>query len=101
MVNEPRKREGHQLLIRFPEGSDIRERLDVLAKANSRSLSAEIIHRLDMSLRVEVSAGAASPDAPVLFKRVDTLEQELIELRKDHDTLYHEVRRLAHKLPPD
>lgn len=38
------------MLIRFPEGSDLRERLEERAKANSRSLTAEILHRLETSL---------------------------------------------------
>lgn len=50
---DSRKRIGDQLLIRFDEGSDLRDRLDKVARANSRSLSAEIIHRLEESLRQE------------------------------------------------
>lgn len=48
-----KKRAGDQLLIRFDEGSDLRDRLEKVAKANSRSLSAEIIHRLEESLLQE------------------------------------------------
>lgn len=44
------KREGQQLLLRFPEKSDLRDRLEVVAKTNGRSLSAEIIQRLEASL---------------------------------------------------
>jgi hypothetical protein len=51
MPVETKKREGQQLLLRFPDGSDLRERLEECAKASSRSLTGEIVHRLEMSLR--------------------------------------------------
>ena len=41
---------GHQMQIRFPEGSDLRERLMERARANNRSLTAEIMWRLEVSL---------------------------------------------------
>lgn len=51
MVNqERRKQAGHQMQIRFPEGSDLRERLMECAKVNNRSLTAEIMWRLEISL---------------------------------------------------
>lgn len=55
MVNGPRKREGDQLLLRFPAGSDIRARLAKIAESNRRSLSAEIMHRLEFTLAVDVT----------------------------------------------
>jgi len=55
MVNGPRRREGDQLLIRFPAGSDIRARLAQAAEANKRSLSSEVVHRLEFSLAVDVT----------------------------------------------
>jgi len=53
VIASSRKRIGDQLLIRFDGGSDLRDRLEKVAKANSRSLSAEIIHRLEESLLQE------------------------------------------------
>lgn len=47
------KRGGAQLLLRFPESSDLRERLNMLAVGNNRSLTAEIVHRLEASLTAE------------------------------------------------
>ena len=41
---------GHQMKIRFPEGTDLRDRLMERAKANNRSLTAEIMWRLEISL---------------------------------------------------
>jgi hypothetical protein len=51
MTKPATKRDGPQLLLRFPPGSDLRDRLAEIAERNQRSLSAEIIFRLDMSLR--------------------------------------------------
>ena len=51
VVNEGRRKQaGHQMQISFPEGSDLRERLMDRAKANNRSLTAEIMWRLEVSL---------------------------------------------------
>ncbi len=50
MSDGKRKQAGHQMQIRFPEGSDLRERLMERAKANNRSLTAEIMWRLEISL---------------------------------------------------
>ncbi|OBQ67792.1 Arc family DNA-binding protein [Mesorhizobium erdmanii] len=50
MTEERRKQAGHQMQIRFPEGSGLRERLMDLARANNRSLTAEIMYRLEMSM---------------------------------------------------
>jgi hypothetical protein len=63
MVNERRKQTGQQLLLRFPEGSDLRDRLDEIARLNNRSLTAEIIHRLDASLSSKKNNGLPPPDA--------------------------------------
>jgi len=50
MNEERRKQAGHQMQIRFPEGSDLRERLMECARVNNRSLTAEIMWRLEVSL---------------------------------------------------
>ena len=59
MSDDAPKRDGKQLLLRFKEGSDLRERLTAVAKQNNRSVSAEIIHRLETSI-----SGAGSPPDP-------------------------------------
>lgn len=51
MSHETEKRQGKQLLLRFPESSDLRDRLSAMADKNNRSLSAEIINRLESSFR--------------------------------------------------
>ena len=50
MAGEKRKQAGQPMLIRFPEGSDLRQRLEEKAQANNRSLTAEIMWRLERSL---------------------------------------------------
>lgn len=86
MAKEAVKREGKQLLLRFPERSDLRERLSVAADQNNRSLSAEIIFRLEVSLQED----AGVPDF-VTSQRIDDLESDVATLRA-------EVRALAAKM---
>ena len=92
MAVDNRKREGHQLLLRFPENSDLRDRLDQIARSNNRSLTAEIIHRLMASLEIdgdEKSVAAADAllrmglhDDPLkdLKNRVAALEAKIAKL---------------------
>jgi len=61
MAGERRKPQtGKQLLLRFAEGSDLRERLDQIAKANGRSTTAEVLLRLEASLQAEERSGGLS-----------------------------------------
>ena len=66
MVNDERRREGAQLLLRFPERSDLKDRLEEHARQNKRSLTAEIIHRLEASLAGSTSASEAAKGLTVL-----------------------------------
>lgn len=50
MVKDRRERKGPQLLLRFEDGSDLRDRLNAVAKANGQTLSAEIVRRLEWTL---------------------------------------------------
>lgn len=75
MAKEQPKREGKQLLLRFPERSDLRERLSAVADQNNRSLSAEIIFRLDVSL--QGGQVDAPPDADI-EKRLTALEKAML-----------------------
>lgn len=88
---DSRKREGQQLLLRFPDGSDLRKRLELCADANNRSLTGEIIHRLEMSMSAAAATLPAdrSDDAPVgyaefvrLAEKVRWLEERLSILEK-------------------
>jgi len=61
MAIERRKpQRGKQLLLRFAEGSDLRERLDKIAKENGRSTTAEVLLRLEASLQAEQKTGGLS-----------------------------------------
>lgn len=83
---------GKQLLLRFPEGSDLRDRLEVVARANSRSTTAEALLRLEASFREEHERSTlalqrissirltGTPD-PVL-ERLTVLEQQVAELQE-------------------
>lgn len=88
MAKEQPKREGKQLLLRFPERSDLRERLSAVADQNNRSLSAEIIFRLEASLQ-----GGAFDVGPDL----DT-EERLAALEKTVMALIGNVSDINEKL---
>lgn len=78
MAKEQPKREGKQLLLRFPERSNLRERLGVVADQNNRSLSAEIIFRLEASLQGKPQ-GAELPD-PSINDRLTALEKAVLAM---------------------
>lgn len=50
-MTPPTGRDSDKFMLRLPEG--MREQLKKLAAENSRSLNAEIVHRLSMSLDVD------------------------------------------------
>lgn len=82
MVNDERRREGAQLLLRFPERSDLKDRLEEHARQNKRSLTAEIIHRLEASL----NGATSSPEAGKGLTILDLLQDlygktEVLEAR--------------------
>lgn len=78
MTKEQPKREGKQLLLRFPERSDLRERLSAVAEQSNRSLSAEIIFRLEASLQGGQQARVL-PD-PNIEGRLDALERAMLAM---------------------
>ncbi|HWJ69165.1 MAG TPA: Arc family DNA-binding protein [Sphingobium sp.] len=78
MAKEQPKREGKQLLLRFSERSDLRERLSAVADQNNRSLSAEIIFRLEASLQGWQQANVL-PD-PDIEGRLGALEKAMLAM---------------------
>lgn len=74
-----RKREGQQLLVRFPAGSDLRDRLEKAAKDSGRTTTAEVIHRLERSLETETSLSA---DVETLRAEVRMLSSRVLKLEK-------------------
>ncbi|RUP10310.1 Arc family DNA-binding protein [Hyphomicrobium sp.] len=70
----PRKREGDQILLRFPEGSDLRSKLQTAAEKDGRTTTAEIVHRLEQSLE-----RTGSPDDVLeVVLRIERQLQKLI-----------------------
>lgn len=95
MVTEPRKREGPQLLLRFPEGSNLRDRLDGAARENKRSLTAEIIHRLERSLE---NAEPLPPGGSAYEGRLATLEDMVGDYLNLTNDLNARVRMLEERV---
>ncbi|WFE75658.1 Arc family DNA-binding protein [Roseinatronobacter sp. S2] len=62
-----RKREGQQLLLRFAEGSDLRDRLQEVAKANNRTMTQEILFRLEASLSEERATNPVTSESGLKF----------------------------------
>lgn len=50
VVDGKQRRAGIPLQIRFPDDGELKARLEERAKANNRSLNAEILHLLELNL---------------------------------------------------
>ncbi|MET4688841.1 Arc family DNA-binding protein [Sinorhizobium fredii] len=77
MANDRRKQTGQQLLLRFQEGTNLRDRLEQIARANGRSTTAEVLLRLERSLKDD----DAVPDFTVDF-RLQALEADVAAIKK-------------------
>lgn len=96
----PPSRTAEQFVVRFPEG--MRDRISEAAKANNRSMNAEIVVRLQQSfetrndtewqLRVAIRTNAVC---------LQTVWHHMELLRANIDRLNHEVGQMAEKAPPD
>lgn len=75
MADGVRRREGQQLLLRFPEGSDLRDRLEKIAQGNQRSLSAEIIYQLEQA--VALSEQGVPLELETRFRHIEMRLYEL------------------------
>lgn len=96
IVKDRKPQTGQQLLLRFPEGSDMRDRLNEIAKGNGRSLSAEIVHRLEWTLDEANGYGGA---APAVEERIASLAEDLSHTKSEilgdfQDSLNTALRRL-------
>lgn len=96
-MSETRKREGQQLLLRFADGSDLKDRLQEVAKLNNRTLTQEILFRLESSLEVDTGADAPTEGGKLMFatrskakaqfelaKRMDALEARVSALEENY-----------------
>jgi plasmid stability protein len=73
-----------RLIIRFPDG--MRDRIAVLAKANGRSMNAEVISMIEASFR--------KAERPTDEERKADLAQEIRELRGVIEKLQTEIGEL-------
>lgn len=82
MTTDRRKPQvGKQLLLRFPEESDLRDRLDEIAKLNGRSTTAEVLIRLEASMKRDEAAGELSFLRSVKAGRERALNDVALEAR--------------------
>lgn len=82
-MERPKKREGHQLLLRFAEGSDLRDRLQQAAAASNRTLTQEILYRLEASLQADTVDSAPQRTGGMSFAQT----AKRISLASLHDRL--------------
>lgn len=64
-----------RFIIRLPDG--MRDKLAVVAKANGRSMNAEIVSRLEQTLQTDEETEASLADHE---KRIDQLEAQVSRL---------------------
>lgn len=95
-MNEARKREGQQLLLRFADRSDLKDRLQEVAKLNNRTLTQEILFRLESSLEDDVGDAATTGGRTIKLSSLKKAKQNS-DLAKRLDTLEARVRALEGK----
>lgn len=77
------ERDQNRFIVRMPEG--MRDRIREVAKANNRSMNAEIISLLEWALDHDDQAATADPSPGVLrdiLAEIASLRAELIEVRQ-------------------
>lgn len=94
MINDGRKM-GGQLLLRFPETSDLRQCLQELADKNNRTLTSEIIHRLELSIDRD---GMRGPLAKIQTSPTIQLEKRLGKIEIDLEEQIDNVRERVSEL---
>ena len=86
MANEATGRESDKFMLRLPDG--MRDRIAEAAKANNRSMNAEIVSRLEASLRYNTE------DASFIFRQHD----DLLDLNIKYSELQDAYKRLMDEL---
>lgn len=74
-------RESDKFMLRLPEG--MRERVAELAKANGRTMNAEIVSRLERSLKDENVAGTQAAMLSEIYSLLDGQKNELVEVLRE------------------
>lgn len=97
----PPSRTAEQFVVRFPDG--MRDRIAEVAKANNRSMNAEIVSRLQASLEINQSSGAnlerslknvrnlSAHGVEIPAKAVEDLLRALDDSRKAVEAFTHEM----------
>ncbi|MDC7704053.1 Arc family DNA-binding protein [Vogesella sp. LYT22W] len=88
-------REDPQMKLRLP--LDLKQQIEEVAKANNRSMNAEIVARLQASLQPEVLGPKTNEVFDALVERIEHLT-ELLEDERDEMGLR---RRRTHDKTPD
>lgn len=94
MESDSRRREGAQLLLRFAEGSDLREVLRKKAAQNGRTLTAEILYRLEKSLEDDGLSAAVAHDDDFREKLDQRLRTERWEMQQSLNELRGKIEAL-------
>lgn len=85
MAQDTPSRKLDQYIVRFPDG--MRDELKRVAGENGRSLNAEIIHRLDVSLK-----GITPEEVSRTDRNLQILHDALVEVRDKLDIISEKVR---------
>jgi hypothetical protein len=88
VVPESKSRELDKFIVRLPDG--MREKLGTAARANNRTMNAEIVSRLEQSFSGEV----------FLSVHENTAAADIIsELPDDLKAIYSQLREIKERLP--
>lgn len=115
----PPSRSAEQFVVRFPEG--MRDQIADMAKKNSRSMNAEIVHRLHISLMADdfdtlekagtrITEGEPSPPTPsaqdlaaalenfkttteTIAERISAALLQYEQVSRDNEALHHAINK--------
>jgi Arc-like DNA binding domain len=94
MNSDKKKREGDQLLLRFNEGSNMRESLKRIAALNGRTLTAEILYRLERSLEQDSAVSTPEQAGDVMMSEIENLRMMLHGESNARQALAHRTTEL-------
>lgn len=88
MTTKENSRPGPKMMLRFGDGSELKDKLEAVAKANGRTLTGEILGRLEASLAADpqgrmVVVPKRTKPANALEKRLALLEALVSKLDPD------------------
>ena len=79
MANKPQRKEEEKFVVRLPAG--MRDRIAIKARVNSRSMNAEIVHRLERATELEVELERAHQVIDRLLSGSKATTAEALESR--------------------